>query len=673
MSHVDCQQSPPFTRSWVACVPLAAAAAVAVLGACSGGVEASGRQAAEWPAYGGDPGGSRYSPLDQIDKTNVERLRVAWTYRTGDGAHVDEALRDAPCTRCHVSDSKFEATPVLAGGTLYLSTPADRVIALDPETGAERWRYDPQIDISIKYSEGLVSRGVAQWLDPSRLAGEPCRRTVFLATLDARLVALDGQTGSPCPGFGVRGAVDLTTGVGEVETGEYEMTSPPAVVNSVVVVGSALGDNRRVEVERGVVRGFDGRTGELRWSWDPIPRNPDARGWETWTPEGAARTGAANAWSVLSADPARDMVFVPTGSAAPDHYGGERLGSNLFANSVVALRASTGELLWHFQVVHHDLWDYDVPAQPTLTTIHRDGDEMPAVVVSTKMGHVFVLDRETGAPLFPVEERPVPPSTAPGEDAWPTQPFPVLPPPLHPQGIEPNDAWGLTQADRQACRAQLATLRNEGIFTPPSLEGTLLYPGLLGGTNWGAAAAHEGKQILVTTIKRFPMWVRLLPRERYDAATRTEGVEFTGQRGTPYGMSRAPLLSPSGLPCTPPPWGTLIAVSLESGSILWEVPLGVIPQLADHPEAAAWGSVSLGGPIVTAGGLVFIGAAMDDHIRAFDIDTGREVWKAPLPAGGQATPMTYLVNGKQYVVIAAGGHGALGTTPGDYVVAFALP
>lgn len=665
---------------------VAAVAGVAFAGLAAAGIGASllarvtapGIETSDWPAYGGDAGGSRYSALRQIDRQNVDQLRIAWTYRTGDVSDGTRLRRK----------SKFEATPILFNGLLYLSTPFNRVIALDPATGAERWIYDPHIDRDRKYSEGLVSRGVSAWEDASR-PDSSCGRRIFLGTLDARLVALDAVSGAPCSDFGVSGQVDLTRDIGdmvdgEVETGEYQITSPPAVIGDQVVVGSAMGDNRRVALERGSVRAFDARSGELRWSWDPIPRTPSDPGWSDWEPEGARKTGAANAWSVISADVERDLVFVPTGSAAPDYYGGERKGKNSFANSVVALRGSTGELVWHFQVVHHDLWDYDVAAQPALFTLEHGAAQVPALVVATKMGHLFVLNRETGEPLLPVEERPVPKSDIAGEASWPTQPFPVKPPPLHAHNLDTRLAWGISAEDRAQCRSLMSGLRYDGIFTPPSLEGTIVYPGQAGGVNWGSVAVHKERRIGVTAVNRLAAWVQLIPRSSYSEAARAAGqltdpldrrfdAQFTEQNGTPYGMSRGWLEAESGLPCIPPPWGTLAAIDLTEGEVLWEVPLGTIPGLEDYPEAAGWGSFSLGGPIVTAGDVVFIAAAMDDYIRAFDIETGAELWKAGLPAGGQATPMTYAVDQVQYVVIAAGGHGGLGTTLGDYVVAFALP
>lgn len=629
---------------------------------------ASGGLVADWPAYGGDAFGTRYSPLTQITPGNVEHLEIVWTHRTGD---VSDGSR-------YPRRSSFEATPIVFNGLLYVSTPFSRVLALDPQTGSERWTFDPEIDLELRYSESFVSRGVEAWEDPAASEDAPCRTKIFFATLDARLLALDATSGRPCDGFGVNGAVDLKAGVGDIEPGEYEVTSPPVVIGDVVVVGSAQGDNRRVEVEKGDVRGYDARTGALRWTFQPVPRTAKSPGWEAWEAEEARRTGAGNAWAPLASDPERDLVFLPTGSAAPDFYGGERSGSNIFANSLVALRASTGKLVWYFQMVHHDLWDYDLASQPTLITLERDGESIPAVVQATKMGHIFVLHRETGEPLFPVEERAVPPSTVPGERAWLTQPFPLKPPPLLPERMTPDSAWGLTPWDRAKCREKMERLRYEGIFTPPSLEGTLEYPSMIGGANWGGVAVDSVRRVLVVNLNRFASWVRLIPREDYDAARRAEGAEgsFTAQEGTPYGMNRdAGLVGPLDVPCTPPPWGKLVAIDIDAGEVRWDVPLGTTRDIAPIPVSIGWGTPNLGGPIVTGSGLVFVGAAMDDYLRAFDIATGEELWKGRLPAGAQATPLTYRLQpgGKQYVVIAAGGHGGLETTPGDYLVAFALP
>jgi quinoprotein glucose dehydrogenase len=622
---------------------------------------------AEWPAYGRDAGGTHYAPLAEIDRSNVKSLQVAWTYHTGASAVKGPSAGKAA----------FEATPIFVDGTLYLTTPFSRVIALDPETGKERWTYDPQVDMAQGYSE-MTSRGVSTWKDPK---AKGHARRIYVATLDARLIALDAATGAPIKTFGKGGQVDLTRGVRLVDRldhGDYQVTSPPAVVGDLLVVGSSIGDNRGVELERGVVRAYDARTGKLRWSWDPIPvrRGDPAR--KTWAGDSAVRTGAANAWSILSADPERGLVFVPTGSPSPDHYGGERLGANLYANSVVALRAATGRVVWHFQVVHHDLWDYDVASQPMLVNVRRGGRDVPAVAVGTKIGHLFLLHRETGKPLFPVEERAVPASTVAGEQASSTQPFPKLPPALVPQKLVPADAWGVTAADREGCRKRLESLRSEGLFTPPSLEGTLEFPGLVGGMNWSGMSFDPRRQLLITNTNRVPFVVRLIPRDEYIGQRWGPEVQhlrgdFARQPGARYAMYREPLLAPSGAPCNPPPWGALTAVDLATGGVRWEVPLGSIPALSAVPESAAWGSPNLGGSLVTAGGLIFIGAAMDGKLRAFDVETGKELWKAELPAGAQAAPMTYrAADGRQYVVIAAGGHGKLGTQMGDSVVAFAL-
>ncbi|HEY3068418.1 MAG TPA: PQQ-binding-like beta-propeller repeat protein, partial [Methylomirabilota bacterium] len=457
----------------------------------------------------------------------------------------------------------------------------------------------------------------------------------------------------------------------------YQVTSPAAVVGGLVVVGSAIGDNRAADLERGVVRAYDARSGALRWSWEPIPTRASDPARATWAADSWRRTGAANVWSVMSVDAERGLLFLPTSSPSPDFYGGERLGANVYANSVVALRALTGEVVWHFQVVHHDLWDYDVPAQPVLVNVTRDGKSVPAVVAATKMGHLYVLHRETGAPLFPVEERPVPKSTVPGEEASSTQPFPLQPPPLVPARFTAGDAWGLTESERDACRVRIARLRSEGIFTPPSLEGTVVFPGYGGGMNWSSVSHDPGRGLVIANTNRLAFAVTLVPRDRFQQERMTGARpdrEFAEQRGTPYGMYREPLLSPGGLPCNPPPWGTLTAVDLATGQVRWEVPLGSSPELANMAEARDWGSLNFGGSMTTAGGLVFIAAARDTMLRAFDVETGKVLWSGELPASAQATPMTYRGrSGKQFVVIAARGHSALRTKMGDYVVAFALP
>ena len=623
--------------------------------------------ASDWPAYGRDPGGSRFSPLTQINRDNVKTLKVAWVYRTGD-------LSDGQNAR---SSSAFQCTPLLVDGTLYLVTPFNRVIALDPVKGTERWVFDPKIDLKRPYDNQLNSRGVSTWLDPQRKDGEPGRRRILLGTNDSRLIALDAATGKRCEDFGAGGEVDLARAV-SVSTrnpGEYGITSPPAILKDLIIVGAAIGDNNRVTAPSGVVRAFDVRTGKLRWAWDPVP--PSFK--KSTTSDAGYQLGTANVWSVISVDEARDLVFLPTGNTSPDYYGGERKGSDFYSSSVVALRGSTGRVVWHFQTVHHDVWDYDIPAQPALITVPRNGRLIPAVAVATKVGHLFVLHRETGKPIFPVEERRVPQNGVEGEQLSQTQPFPVKPRALAPQALKPEEAFGLTEADRNACREQIAAYRNDGVFTPPSLQGTLVYPGDVGGMNWSGMSFDPQHSLLITNTNRLPRIVTLIPREKLtpDQISKMRGnpmVELARQEGTPYWMKREIVIRlPLLVPCTPPPWGTLVAVDLKTGDVRWEVPLGVMPELADRPDAAKWGSLNLGGSIVTAGGLVFIGAARDNYLRAFNVETGAEIWKGELPAGGQATPMTYQAGGKQFVVIAAGGHGRLPSKRGDHVVAFALP
>jgi quinoprotein glucose dehydrogenase len=616
-------------------------------------------QTADWPYYGEDAGGSRYSPLSQIDNSNVAKLQIAWEYHTGD-------VSDGTGNR---RKSEFEVTPVVLDGAMYLTTPFNRVIALDPENGKEKWSFDPKIDLHAPYSEGLVNRGVAIWTDAGKAESETCRRRIFLATIDARLFALDAATGAPCTDFGTAGQIDLTRGIANItRRGEYEETSAPAIAGELVVVGSSIADNDRVDSPSGAVRAFDARSGQLRWSWDPIPQS-------------LAPTGAGNAWSLISVDAERDLVFVPTGSASPDYHGLKRPGDDKWADSVVAVAGKTGALVWGFQLVHHDLWDYDTAAQPVLATWRRNDARQPVVIAGNKTGNLFVLDRQTGKPFFGVEERPVPSSDAEGEIASPTQPFPLAPPPLVPQRLSVEDAWGPTPEDRDACRAQIQKLRSEGIFTPPSVQGTIAFPGNLGGMNWSSGAFDPERQLFVTNVNNFAMEVHLIPRDRYEAAERAAKAgefraEVSPQHGTPYGMSREVLHSPAKLPCNPPPWGSLVSVDLADGTIRWSVPLGMTAGTwLANPAATVRGIPNLGGPIITGGGLVFIAAAMDDSLRAFDLETGAELWKGRLPAGGQATPMTYRLrpDGKQFVVIAAGGHGKIGTKLGDSLVAFALP
>ena len=582
----------------------------------------------EWRAYGHDVYGSRYSALSDINRDNVSRLTVAWTYHTGEPLATRDMKRS------------LEVTPLMINHTLYVSTPLGELVALDPVNGAVKWQYDAKVPPRSGFGD-FTTRGVSFWND-----------RIYMATTDGRLIAVNASNGTLVMDFGNLGTVDLRKGLRNApfEFAEYEVTSPPAVVNGLVIVGSAVADNNRTDAASGEVRAYDARTGQLKWSWDPVPQNTADPEFHSWEGSDAHRTGASNAWSVIAADPERDLVFVPTSSPSPDYYGGRRLGRNDYASSIVALRASTGKVVWHFQTVHHDLWDYDNASPPLLATVKGQ----PAVIQTTKTGMMFVLNRETGAPIFPVEERPVPASTVPGERAWPTQPFSSLPP-LSPHG------WDGKSPDT-ACQTLTRGLRNEGIFTPPSLEGTIVVPSNIGGAHWGGVAFDPVRQIAVVPVNRLAAAVQLIPLTGVKLDTLREsrsrmGYDYTVMRGTPYIMRRRILFVPPATPCTPMPPGELVAMDLKSGTKAWTTPI----------------APTLGGAIVTAGGLVFMAATIDRQFRAFDIETGRELWHADLPASGKATPMTYRGgDGRQYVVVAAGGDGETWGA-GDAIIAFALP
>ncbi len=603
-----------------------------------------------WDAYGGDQGGQQFSAARQITPQNVNRLSVAWTFSTGAMSAHPDSIRDA----------SFENTPILGDGRLYVCSPFNAVSAVDPGTGRQIWRFDPKIDPHVHYANNYDCRGVAFWKGEG---ADACASRIFLNTNDRRLIALDAKTGRPCAGFGRGGTVAVDPQFKAVRAGEVAITSPPVVARGLVIVGSSIDDNQRVDELPGIVHAFDAQTGALKWSFNPLASAP-------------FKAGAANVWAPMSVDEARGLVFLPTSSPSPDFYGAKRKGDDRYADAVVALKIGTGEVAWSFQIVHHNVWDYDVPAQPTLGMVTYKGKTRPAVLQATKQGLLFSFDRETGVPLIPVVERRVPQGGAPGEVLSPTQPFPLAPIPLAPSRIKPDDAFGFTFWDRGACRKLLAANRADGLYTPPSVGGTIIYPFTGGGTNWGGLAFDASRDVVYVNTSSAVHIVNLIPRKDFAAARRAEpGKEISPQKGTPYGMRRVLATSPIGMPCNPPPWGQLHAVDMHDGRVIWSVPLGTTEDLAPFSQylLGKTGTPNFGGPIATAGGLVFIGAALDNYLRAFDAKTGRELWRGRLPAGGQATPMTYVWQGRQYVVIAAGGHAKSNTRRGDKVIAFALP
>ncbi|HLX81750.1 MAG TPA: pyrroloquinoline quinone-dependent dehydrogenase [Burkholderiales bacterium] len=614
--------------------------------------------------YGADAGGTRYAPLSQITPANVGDLSAAWTYRSGDLARRSEQV---------MRRSKFQVTPILAGDRLVLCTPFNEVVALDPGSGAELWRFDPKIRTDYRPANLFNCRGVELWRDPAAKAGAVCAARIFTATNDARLIALDLASGKPCADFGEKGEIRVDIGKPLLGPGEWQITSSPVAAAGVVIVGSAINDNQRVASPRGTVHAYDARTGKPRWQWDPIPRDAADPAAKTWG-EGWKETGSANVWAPMSVDTARALVFLPTSSASPDFYGGLRPGANLHANSVVALRLENGAMAWSFQTVHHDVWDYDVPAQPTLATITVAGKPRDVVIAGNKQAMIFVLDRDTGKPVFPVEERAVPQGGATGEALSPTQPFPADLPLLAPSKLAPGDAWGITPWDRAKCRDRIAAARNDGLYTPPSEQGTILFPFTGGGINWGGIAIDPATDIVYANTSRLAHLVTLFPSAEIDAMRkRFPGLEVSPQAGAPFGMKRELLVSPLKLPCNPPPWGVLAALDLRSKRILWETNLGTLEEIAPLGVALHTGVPNFGGPLVTRGGLVFIGAALDRYLRGFDARTGAELWTARLPAAAIATPMSYEWQGRQYVVVAAGGRSDAGGTLGDAIVAFALP
>ena len=619
----------------------------------------------DWIAYGNDRGGSRFSPLAQITPANVGNLQRAWTFHTGKLASGN-------------SGTAFQANPIKVGNRLYFCAGNNDVIALDPETGRARWRHKPKTDLEGVY--GLVCRGVTYYRVPQ--ASGLCAERIYTATLDARLIALDAATGQPCPGFGSKGQVNLKNGLGEVEKGYYFVTSPPALVRGKLVLGGWVIDGQKTGEPSGVVRAFDAVTGDFAWAFD-IGR-PDEHGLP---PEGQTFTrGTPNSWAPMSSDEALGLVYIPTGNATPDYFGGHRTANDdRFSSSVVALDAENGAVRWSFQTTHHDLWDYDVPAQPTLIDL---ADGTKGLLQPTKRGEIFFLDRVTGKPILPVEERPVPQGGVPGERLARTQPYSTgLPSFAGPRPTEKR-MWGLTPIDQAMCRIRFREAHFDGDMTPLSTERpTLTWPGYLGGIDWGGVSVDPGRGLMIVNNNQVANYNRLIPRADADrrgikpmsASHMTDVGGPVAQQGVPYAAHIAPFLSPIAIPCQQPPYGRISAVDLKTGKLAWTRIFGTsrdsgplaLPTFVPIPM----GVPNIGGSVATASGLTFIGATQEHAFRAYDTATGRLLWKTRLPAGGNASPTTYWSqeSGRQFVVIAAGGHAAMLSGSSDELIAYALP
>lgn len=627
----------------------------------------------EWRHYGSDAGGQRFSALKQLTPENVAGLERAWVYRTQKGGPAIPGL---------------QVTPLMVGDALYVCTPYNVVISLDAESGEERWRFVPPNENPKPRS----CRGVAYYEVPvateagaeaGAVSEGACAARIITATGDAKLFAIDAQTGKPCEDFGAGGAVDLTAGMGEVRAGYYYVTSAPTIVRGKVVLGGWVSDNQYVGEPSGVIRAFDAVSGAFAWAWDMD--RPGEHG-EPGPGESYSR-GTANSWAPMSADEALGLVYLPTGNATPDYWGGHRsAGSEKYSTSVVALDAETGAPRWVFQTLHHDVWDYDVGSQPTLVDLEIDGEIVPALVQPTKHGEIFLLDRRDGRPLAAVEEKPVPQGPAKGDWLSPTQPFSTGMPALDDWTLAESDMWGLTPIDQLWCRIKFRQARYEGPLTPPGTRPTITFPGYMGGMEWGGVSLDPNRKLMVVNWSRVGNYTRLIPRAEADAmgvkaaAEHISGVgEPVAMEGTPFATATSAFLSPLRIPCNAPPYGMLTAIDLNSREIVWSRPLGTgrdtgpfgVPSLLPLPI----GVPNVGGSVITSSGLVFIAATMERALRAVDLNTGKTLWKTRLPVPGNATPMTYISpkSGRQFVIVAAGGHGAMGGKLGDHIIAYSLP
>lgn len=613
----------------------------------------------EWHFYGRTPYGQRYSPLDQITPDNVAKLQPAWTYQTGDVKGPDD-----------IGETTYQVTPLKVGDALYICTPHNFAIAIDAATGKEKWRFDPKIKLD-KDRQHQTCRGVSYYADAKIAAGQPCATRVYLPTSDARLIALDAANGQVCPSFAEAGTLNLLTNMPYPKSGYYYSTSAPLISGGKIIVGGAVNDNYSTEEPSGVIRAFDVDTGALVWNWDS--GNPDQT-----TPLAAGQTythNSPNMWSTPSADEKLGLLYVPLGNQTPDQLGAGRSANvEKFSSSITALDLATGQLRWVRQTVHHDLWDMDVPAQPTLVDITTAAGLVPALVGPTKQGDLYVLDRRSGEPIIPVKEVPAPGGAVEGDHTSPTQPVSDLS--FSPKPLTGADMWGITMFDQLACRIEFQGLRYEGRYTPPSVQGSLIYPGNFGTFNWGGVAVDPVRQVMFGMPTYLAFKSQLIPRDQVPPPDEGRGSEqgLNRNEGAPYAVVMGPFLSPLGVPCQAPPWGYVAGADLRTGKIAYKHRNGTVYDMTPLPLPLKVGVPGIGGPMITAGGVAFLGAAVDDYLRAYDVTSGKQIWRARLPAGGQSTPMTYTVaDGRQFVVIVAGGHGSVGTKPGDYVMAYTLP